>query len=158
TGRLDPRTWTACVRLLDDEHRELREAVLAIQPRDLNKQPPATRYTRVALIQGITAHDLYHAGQIQLLKRLRRASGEIVSSDRNKWPRAPYQPSGTRYDASADTGQQVVPFDRRWETVTEIRPEHQQEQQRQVPKHIYAALVGVPELDADQDRCGQSDQ
>src|SRR5262245_21298114 len=65
-GRLDPRTWTASVRLLDGEHRALRAAVLTIPPRDLNKQPPSTRYTRLALIQGITAHDLYHAGQIQL--------------------------------------------------------------------------------------------
>lgn len=73
--RLDSEAWAGSVRLLDGEHRTLREAVLALNPRDLNKKPSATRYTRVALIQGITAHDLYHAGQIQLLKRLRRGSG-----------------------------------------------------------------------------------
>jgi len=68
----DAASWSACVRLLADEHRALRATVLAVSPRDLHKQPPTSKYTRLTLIQGITAHDVYHAGQIQLLKRLRR--------------------------------------------------------------------------------------
>ena len=40
--------------------------------RDLHERPPTSKYTRLTLIQGITAHDVYHAGQIQLLKRLCR--------------------------------------------------------------------------------------
>jgi len=31
---------------------------------------PKTRYTAAKMVFGIAAHDLYHAGQIQLLKRL----------------------------------------------------------------------------------------
>jgi hypothetical protein len=68
----DVAKWSACARLLDDEHRALRATVLAVRPRDLHERPPTSKYTRVTLIQGITAHDVYHAGQIQLLKRLRR--------------------------------------------------------------------------------------
>jgi hypothetical protein len=31
---------------------------------------PRSLYTPAFLVRGVTAHDLYHAGQIQLLKRL----------------------------------------------------------------------------------------
>jgi uncharacterized damage-inducible protein DinB len=68
----DAAKWSAYVRLLDDEHRALRATVLAVAPGDLHKSPPTSKYTRLALVQGITAHDVYHAGQIQLLKRLGR--------------------------------------------------------------------------------------
>ncbi|OFW21559.1 MAG: hypothetical protein A3H97_12680 [Acidobacteria bacterium RIFCSPLOWO2_02_FULL_65_29] len=64
------RAWRADVRLLIDEHRRLREAIAVLTPRDL-KQPIAGKpYSAAYLIRGIAAHDLYHAGQIQLLKKL----------------------------------------------------------------------------------------
>ena len=66
----DAPAWSECVRLLDDEHRALRATALALTPGELHKQPLTSKYTRLALIQGITAHDVYHTGQIQLLKRL----------------------------------------------------------------------------------------
>jgi hypothetical protein len=69
----DRSKWSACVRLLDDEHRALHATVLAVSARELYEPPPTSKYTRLALIQGVTAHDLYHSGQIQLLKRLGRA-------------------------------------------------------------------------------------
>ncbi len=34
-----------------------------------------SRWSNAAHIYGIASHDLYHAGQIQLLKRLQRADG-----------------------------------------------------------------------------------
>ena len=37
----------------------------------LGRRAPGGTTTNLALITGIAAHDLYHAGQIQLLKKLR---------------------------------------------------------------------------------------
>lgn len=54
-------TWHDLVLLLDSEHRQLRDAIASIDLRDRQK---------VRLAYGIAAHDLYHAGQIQLVKRL----------------------------------------------------------------------------------------
>jgi hypothetical protein len=69
----DPsRTWKQDVRLLVDEHRKLRAAVAAFPPRALGKPVDAKRQTAAYTIRGIAAHDLYHAGQIQLLKRLQQ--------------------------------------------------------------------------------------
>ena len=65
------REWRADVALLQEEHRKLRDAVAAFPPRDLGKLSPKKKWTREEEIFGIAAHDLYHAGQIQLLKRLR---------------------------------------------------------------------------------------
>jgi hypothetical protein len=62
--------WRAAVRLLEAVHRSMRAAVVALTPADLRKK--SKRGTTIFdLVLGISAHDLYHAGQIQLLKRLR---------------------------------------------------------------------------------------
>jgi hypothetical protein len=58
--------------LLAGEHRQLRAAVAAFDPGKLNDLTGRGHFTCAALIRGIAAHDLYHAGQIQLLKRLRK--------------------------------------------------------------------------------------
>jgi hypothetical protein len=64
--------WKDAVALLLKEHRRLREAVAALPASALGKAPKGSRYTTVRIVRGIAAHDLYHAGQIQLLKRLVR--------------------------------------------------------------------------------------
>jgi len=64
------RAWRADVRLLIDEHRRLRAAIAALDPRRLARPLGRERYSAAFLIRGIAAHDLYHAGQIQLLKKL----------------------------------------------------------------------------------------
>ena len=38
---------------------------------------PGSKVRNVDLLTGIAAHDLYHAGQIQLLKRLHSSSGKL---------------------------------------------------------------------------------
>lgn len=65
------QAWRADVGLLLDEHRRLREAVARVRPADLRRRAPGSRFSIAGLIRGVAAHDLYHAGQIQLLKRLR---------------------------------------------------------------------------------------
>jgi len=71
-SRADARQWQADVALLGRMHRDLRAAIAAVPPRRLDRRAPGGTTTCRELISGIAAHDLYHAGQIQLLKRLRR--------------------------------------------------------------------------------------
>lgn len=66
----DPRGWAADVALLGTEHARLKAAVARLSPRDLHQVPRGSRFTVAGLVRGAAAHDLYHAGQIQLLKRL----------------------------------------------------------------------------------------
>jgi hypothetical protein len=62
--------WRRDVALLDAMHRALREAVSALHPSRLNRPARGGIETVRTLVTGIAAHDLYHAGQIQLIKRL----------------------------------------------------------------------------------------
>ena len=64
-------SWQDDLQLLDDEHRQLRQVIATLPPGSLRK-PVKGKSTAGYLIRGIAAHDLYHAGQIQLLKRLQR--------------------------------------------------------------------------------------
>jgi len=62
--------WKADLRLLTDTHRSLREAVDDLDDAKLDTIPSGSTHTFAQLIAGVAAHDLYHAGQIQLMKRL----------------------------------------------------------------------------------------
>jgi uncharacterized damage-inducible protein DinB len=64
--------WKQDLAVLDAAHRELRSTVAALAPDRLRERPAGSTVTNFALISGVAAHDLYHAGQIQLLKRLCR--------------------------------------------------------------------------------------
>lgn len=66
-----PRAWRSDVALLDEMHRSLRAVVAQLSIRELRRTPRGSKVSNLALLSGIAAHDLYHAGQIQLLKRLR---------------------------------------------------------------------------------------
>ena len=59
--------------LLDEMHHTLRDAAAAVQPADLDRGSAQRGVTKRALLTGVAAHDLYHAGQIQLLKRMARS-------------------------------------------------------------------------------------
>ena len=64
------KAWKTDIELLADTHRFLREAVASLRPADLARKPAGSNVSTLALVTGIAAHDLYHAGQIQLIKRL----------------------------------------------------------------------------------------
>jgi uncharacterized damage-inducible protein DinB len=64
------RTWTADVRLLKDEHEKLRAAITRFPAHGLDTPVDAKKQTAAYTIRGVAAHDLYHAGQIQLIKKL----------------------------------------------------------------------------------------
>lgn len=61
---VDDARWREVVRALDDEHRQLRAVIAALADGELRDDK------KLRLIYGIAAHDLYHAGQVQLIKRL----------------------------------------------------------------------------------------
>ena len=64
--------WRKDLALLSDCHRRLRAAVAGLKDADLGRRAAGGRETVGRLVRGIAAHDLYHAGQIQILKRLAR--------------------------------------------------------------------------------------
>ena len=68
--------WRMDVALLDQVHRALREAIAAFNPRDLRLTPAGSKVSNAMILRGIAAHDVYHAGQIQLLKRLANGANE----------------------------------------------------------------------------------
>ena len=70
----DEQQWRADVALLDGMHRGLRASVAALDPRQLHRRAKGSTQTPLFMVTGIIAHDLYHAGQIQLLKRMRAGS------------------------------------------------------------------------------------
>ena len=51
-------------------HRVLRESARRLPRARLTRVPKGSKVSNFALLTGVAAHDLYHAGQIQLLKRL----------------------------------------------------------------------------------------
>jgi uncharacterized damage-inducible protein DinB len=62
--------WQQDVALLVAEHKRLVEVARGLDPRRLHLPARGTRQTPAVLLRGIAFHDIYHAGQIQLLKRL----------------------------------------------------------------------------------------
>ncbi|HEX9006333.1 MAG TPA: DinB family protein [Bacteroidota bacterium] len=73
-GALGAGQWKEELAMLGEQHRQMRECVATLSERALDKTLEGSRVTTLRLVQGIAAHDVYHAGQIQLLKRL--APGE----------------------------------------------------------------------------------
>ncbi len=71
--RAGDRGWRQDVALLDEMHRLLRDGVERLTPKGLGLRRRGSPFDNRALVTGAAAHDLYHAGQIQLLKRLRPA-------------------------------------------------------------------------------------
>jgi hypothetical protein len=65
-----PARWRKDLQLLAECHARLRERVGGLSDADLARQAAGGQETVGRLVRGVAAHDLYHAGQIQLLKRL----------------------------------------------------------------------------------------
>ena len=66
------KAWREDLALLDATHRRLRDAVARLKDADLTKRPRGSKYTTDTLVYGVASHDVYHTGQIQMLKRLWR--------------------------------------------------------------------------------------
>lgn len=68
----DGNAWKRDVAFLETEHRRLRDTIRGLKPASLSLLSPRGVWTYAEEIHGIAAHDLYHTGQIQLIKRLMR--------------------------------------------------------------------------------------
>jgi hypothetical protein len=68
----DAAAWKRDIRLLEGEHRLLRDSVRTLPPAKLDALSPQGVWTMAEEIHGVAAHDLYHTGQIQLIKKLMR--------------------------------------------------------------------------------------
>jgi hypothetical protein len=64
--------WKAELLMLAGIHEGMREAIASIDERDLARKPAGSRVANASIISGIAFHDIYHAGQIQLIKKLLR--------------------------------------------------------------------------------------
>lgn len=62
--------WRRDRALLDEQHALLRRAILRLQPQQLDRRGWHSKWRVKQEVYGIASHDLYHAGQIQILKRL----------------------------------------------------------------------------------------
>jgi hypothetical protein len=62
--------WREDVALLQQMHERMRESIARLTTASLYRIPAGSTVSAFELISGIAAHDLYHAGQIQLLKKL----------------------------------------------------------------------------------------
>jgi DinB family protein len=63
-GKARESSWRADKRLLEKEHRALRSSIKKVL-----EKPLGAKFLRQ--IYGVALHDVYHAGQIRLLRRLR---------------------------------------------------------------------------------------
>lgn len=65
---LTEKAWRADLAFLESEHRKLRDALVECLG-DKNRKIP------LRMIMGAGFHDIYHAGQIRLLRRLQQKQG-----------------------------------------------------------------------------------
>ena len=64
--------WKSDLALLKREHADLKAAILGLDVATYGDRVGASKHTVRRTILGIAAHDIYHAGQIALLKRMAR--------------------------------------------------------------------------------------
>lgn len=67
------KLWRRDLAVLAKMHKELRMASEGLNEPDLERSTRGNRQTALQNIMGIAMHDVYHAGQIQLLKKLYEA-------------------------------------------------------------------------------------
>jgi hypothetical protein len=65
-------SWAGDLDVLEEMNRTLREKILEFPGKMLCRRPAGSRFSNIEMVYGISSHDLYHAGQIQLLKKLRK--------------------------------------------------------------------------------------
>jgi len=70
SGEFTGAEWKEDRQLLDEIHQNLRRAVASLSPDALGKPLPGGRYPCAKILYGVAAHDIYHTGQISLIKRL----------------------------------------------------------------------------------------
>jgi uncharacterized damage-inducible protein DinB len=65
-----PVAWEAALQELENTQQQLLEALETFPDSRLSETVPGREYSYYKLLHGIIGHDLYHAGQITLLKKM----------------------------------------------------------------------------------------
>jgi uncharacterized damage-inducible protein DinB len=76
----DERFWKEDRALLRREHEALVTVVRALRPDRLDHRDAKGDYRAIDLLFGVVTHDIYHTGQIQLMKRLYREPRRAVTT------------------------------------------------------------------------------
>jgi len=69
-GEPDEDRWSETIHNLDAAHAELAQAIRHYAPERLSEKAPGKEYSIYFLLHGIVQHNLYHAGQIAILRKL----------------------------------------------------------------------------------------
>ena len=68
--------WRKTVSLLTRTHADLMRAVSALPEERLRDHVPGKRYDILFMLHGVLQHELYHAGQIAILKKAQRRASQ----------------------------------------------------------------------------------
>lgn len=64
--------WKETIQRLQDGHNKLADRILTLTDDDLSKKVPGRDHTVYKTLHGVIQHNLYHAGQIAILKKSER--------------------------------------------------------------------------------------
>ena len=62
-------SWPAALEELDHAQSRVCDAVARLRPEDLDKPTAGKKFSAYTLVHGVIQHNLYHAGQIAILKK-----------------------------------------------------------------------------------------
>jgi uncharacterized damage-inducible protein DinB len=64
-----PEAWRRTLDALEQEHNQLQDAIRCLPESSLENQAPGRKHSIAFMLHGVIQHNLYHAGQIGLIKR-----------------------------------------------------------------------------------------
>ncbi len=70
------KKWKRDLALLGKTHKELRAAIGGLKEQELDRRCRGSRQMAMQNMVGIAMHDVYHAGQIQVLRKLYAGRGK----------------------------------------------------------------------------------
>jgi uncharacterized damage-inducible protein DinB len=67
---ISEQAWTETLNRLQSSQEALLEYLAANEEADPDEKPPGQQYNRYELIEGMLQHDVYHLGQVVLIKKM----------------------------------------------------------------------------------------
>ena len=68
-GDTSEAAWKKALAELERGHLQLRQSISALTDDQLKNKAPGKDYSLYGMLHGVIQHDLYHAGQVALLKK-----------------------------------------------------------------------------------------
>jgi uncharacterized damage-inducible protein DinB len=69
-----PANWQAALDGMDTVHQALVDTVRLLEPDTLERAVPGKSFNVYFMLHGVPQHDLYHGGQVVLLRKARRSA------------------------------------------------------------------------------------